>query len=578
MSITPRSWQSEAVLAVARLAERHAARMPAARCIVHAWMGAGKTEMAFLLGQALGGRVLFLVNSDVLAEQTTRRARKVFKSVGLVKAREHQPASAFVCASLQTLADADRLQSLVDAQANAGAFDLVVADECHGYFKGSIGARVLEAFPSVPAMGATATPWRMDGADLADVFVDGVAYSYGRDRAEADGHCVFVTDGDGAVNEPRRITVPGLDVKAAIAAEKAGDKEAEDRAYGELVLPLVAKEAARAVEQGHRSIISFTHNVATTHKVAEFATQLGVKAAAIEGKMSAKKRRGILDAHRAGEIQLLANCLVCATGFDAPYVTVGLWCRATSSFALFWQSVGRIIRADPDNPAKARTGALLVDFVGAYDAHRDTTVSSVFTGIAPPEAAPEADALPADAAPDPEKNPAAARWRALIATIAGTRSLAAATRSNVLWLPVGKGDDNRVFCLPGADGATYGLEQADGDRWYVVREPRRQKGAPPAPAVRLCRPTTREEAQAVAERAARAGESFDARDAAWRSSPASQEQLDALARSRVAVHGALTKGEASDLLCISSYRAKRWTRRERGVVSGGCLAFEEGPS
>ena len=452
----------------------------------------------------------------------------------------------------------------------------IVVHNCHHATEGSTYHKIIDAFPDVPALGLSATLRRTDKKDLAVVWKDGVCSRYPIPAAQADGVLVPVTDGRGGPkNVPHRLVVPGIDVKAAIAADKRGDKEGARKAVGDVAWPVVAKETAFMCEQGRKTIV-FCPDVDSSRIVAEFAVQLGVKAAAVDGRgdkdLPKKEVKRRLKAFRAGELQALVSCQILLEGFDQRDVRSVIWARQTESESVYIQGVGRGLRADPES---GKTDCAISDLVGAHEAHGLVTGESLFLDpaeTAEPDAAEVAEALGVgEKKPDEAEDRRTVLWKSFLSCLAGTRSLAAVTRSNVLWLPV---KDNACYALPGSDGATYGLESAGDDRWVVVKEPRRRKGEAPVPAVRLCRPCSREEAQAVAERAARAGEGIDARDAAWRSSPASQEQLDALARSRVAVHGALTKGEASDLLCISAYRAKKWTRRERGVVAGGAGAFE----
>lgn len=565
--IKPRDWQVEAAVAFAEVA----ARRRGARAIIAAWMGSGKSELSFMIAQNLGRRVLFLVNTDALAEQTEKRARKHFPTVGVVKAQRDEGDKAFVVASLQTLSKPDRLDSLVEGESSVGPFDLVVVDECHGARKGSVADLVLQRFPERPALGLTATAWRLDGSDLGQVFTDGIVYRYGRDRAEADGHVVPITDGEGRVGEPRRVIVPGLDVKAAIAAALAGnkDKDAVRKAYGDKVWPIVARESARVAHDfGMKKIVTFTPDVESAHIVADLSSNLGVKSEAIDGGMAAKERKKILAAHRSGAIEHLVNCMVVTVGYDDPGIQAGLWARATESWSLFWQAVGRVIRADPANPAKK--SALLVDFVGAFDAHRETDLDTVYNGAVEDGSVevevPEGEREEQDEERE-KQDRKVALWRGLIACLSGSRALASPVRKNVAWLPV---KDDASYVFGGADGCMYVIESVGDGLWVPIREPR-ERGAP---AVRLAKPTTRERAQEVAESAGNAGAGIDARDAKWRERSASEKMLNALAKWRVPVLGALAAGDASDLLAVAIAKARRRDRRERGVVSGAAEFFE----
>lgn len=569
----PREWQRQMAIRIAELALTR----PNFRTLVVASCGSGKTRAFYLVGAGLGRRFLFLVHLDTLADQVEREVRELFPKmrVGCCKAERHDVEAEFLIGSIQTLKDPDRLASIVESDARS-PFALIGCDEAHHAGPGSTYQKVLDAMPDRPAIGLTATPCRRDGADLALVWRDGISFRYPILDAQRDGVNVPVVDGRGGPpNKAHRLVIPGIDVKAAIAADRQGDREAARRAIGDVAWPTVGREIAYCTQELGRKAIVFVPDVESAHLVAEHATKLGVPAAAVDGKMSKREVRRRLADHKAGRLRAAVSCAILCEGYDDRSVDCVVWARQTLSEGLYVQSVGRGLRASPET---GKRDCVIVDMVGAHDVHGLITSETMFLDTGTPDA-PEAEIAAAlatplgttEAKPDEQEDRRTVLWRSFLACLSGSRVLASPTGDKRRgWLEV---KENESYAFGSADKSTYAIENVNG-AWVALREPYRRRGEPKAPAVRLCRPCSREEAQAIAETAANAGASYDARDAEWRTQDASKDQLDKLAQFRIPVHGRLTMGEASDLMTIAGYRSKRWTRRERGVVGGAAEAFE----
>jgi DNA repair protein RadD len=62
------------------------------------------------------------------------------------------------------------VQALVRRPNALSQVDLVFVDEAHHVTTGNLYAKLLGWWPNAKVIGLTATPWRLDGAGLADVF------------------------------------------------------------------------------------------------------------------------------------------------------------------------------------------------------------------------------------------------------------------------------------------------------------------------------------------------------------------------------------------------------------------------
>jgi superfamily II DNA or RNA helicase len=70
----------------------------------------------------------------------------------------------------------------------------------------------------------------------------------------------------------------------------------------------------------------------------------GIAAAFVSGATRDVTRRRIIADFKAGDVQVLCNCEVLTTGFDAPRVTHVIMARPTVSQVLYEQMVGRGLR------------------------------------------------------------------------------------------------------------------------------------------------------------------------------------------------------------------------------------------
>ncbi len=91
-------------------------------------------------------------------------------------------------------------------------------------------------------------------------------------------------------------------------------------------------------------VLYFGPSVLDAELVAFMLRYKGRRAAAVSGGTSTAARRALIADFRAGRIDVLCNCEVLTTGFDAPTVTHVVMARPTISQVLYEQMVGRGLR------------------------------------------------------------------------------------------------------------------------------------------------------------------------------------------------------------------------------------------
>lgn len=326
---------------------RQRIREGAKRVLLIVPTGGGKTVIASEIihsAAAKGSRVVFLAHRRELILQTCDKLNRFGVRHGVVMAgftpALHHPVQV---ASVQTLAR---------RPGHLNRVDLVFLDEAHHVTKENNYSDLLKWWPNAKVVGLTATPWRLDGQGLADVFDSHVIGATPRDLRD-QGYLVPVGGW-----EYEGIDTSGARVKGGDFV--AGDLQASAtsrRVVGDIVNEWVAHAA------GKRTVLFATSIAHSQTMVTEFR-RLGVPAEHIDGEMPTAERDAILRRLRSGETLVVCNCNVLTEGFDCPELEVAILARPTLSVSLFLQMVGRVLR-----PAIGKAMARIHDHAGCLAAH-----------------------------------------------------------------------------------------------------------------------------------------------------------------------------------------------------------------
>lgn len=444
-----RPYQREAVDAV-RSAVADGMRRPA---VVMA-TGLGKTPTFAHLGTEWladnpGRRVVVLVHTTELADQAMHKWRSVAPGLrlGRVQAATNETLAQVVVASVQTLRSESRRRML----RNVG---MLIIDECH-HAPSPTYLTILRHYgalgdlreDSAVAVGFTATMMRGDGLALGDVWQSVV---YTRD----------ITDGiaDGFLVRPRGLHVEVDDLDLSQVRTTRGDYREGD--LGEAIENSLAPQAiAKAVAEhaADRKILLFAPTVHSAGIIADALSASGRPTGLVHGGLGSRDRRAVLDAFRAGETPILANCMVLTEGFDEPAADCLVLARPTKSLGLYIQMAGRVLR-----PWPGKTDALILDVVGATRHHALVSGIELFGEKSPKS---EKDQLPDDEMIDAletlgedldegqqdARSVLGAADGPLVATevdlFAGSAMAWLRTRAGVFFLPAG---DRYIAILPGA--------------------------------------------------------------------------------------------------------------------------------
>ena len=307
--------------------------------------GAGKTvifsEITRLAGLK-GASVLILVHRKELIDQAGDKLTKANVKYGIIAAGRKESKSNVQVASVQTL---------INRLNNPDQFDLIIIDEAHHAVANS-WRKIFDFYKSSIKLGVTATPMRMTGAGLGEIFDNLIIGSTIPELVEQKylaEHEVYAP--------PNKLN---LDKIRTIRGDYS-KKEVEDE-LDKVDIVGDAVDNYRRLGQNKPAIafcISVKHGQYVTNKF----KQAGYTAELITGSMKSDDRKTLIDNFKDGKVQILVSIDVVSEGFDVEGCYVAILLRPTQSEALYIQQVGRVLRPEPNKVA------IVLDHVGNTKRH-----------------------------------------------------------------------------------------------------------------------------------------------------------------------------------------------------------------
>ena len=310
------------------------------RVLYAAPTGSGKTRIFSTVvagAAARGNRVTILGHRDEIVRQICDALTELGVAHGIIAAGYPElPEMPVQVASVATLVR--RLHRLDPVP------DLCVVDEAHHAAARTWG-RIIEAVPEAKILGVTATPQRLDGKGLSDIF-DTLIIGPSVEALIEQGHL-----------SPFTTYAPAREVDLSKVRTRAGDFAVDELAetMSEGVIITAAVDEYVRLCPGVPAI-AFCVDIAHSELVAAAFAARGFRAAHVDGTTPAAERRTLIAALGTGEIQVLCNCGLISEGLDVPVVTAAILLRPTKSLALHLQQVGRALR-----PAPGKIKALILD-------------------------------------------------------------------------------------------------------------------------------------------------------------------------------------------------------------------------
>jgi superfamily II DNA or RNA helicase len=337
-----RDYQESAVQAV-----RDSFRAGHKKTLLVSPTGSGKTVIFSYIAAGMAKnnkRILIVAHRRELLKQISGALKKVGVSHAVLSGGTPGiPIANVVVASVFTLVR--RMKAMKP-------FDLIIGDEAHHFTPDSSWGKVVAGFPSARVLGVTATPERLDGKGMGQMFDDMVM-----------GPTVAELTAQGFLSHAVVYAPSAPDLGSV--GTRMGDyvsKQLEDAMDKPIITGSAVKHYGKYADG--KKAIAFCVSVKHAKDVAEDFRNAGYDASHIDGGMDDTERDGVLKAFEDGRVQILTSCDLVSEGFDLPSVEVAILLRPTKSLGLFLQQCGRAIRPHPD---KERT--IILDHAGNTARH-----------------------------------------------------------------------------------------------------------------------------------------------------------------------------------------------------------------
>jgi superfamily II DNA or RNA helicase len=274
-----------------------------------------------------GGRVLFMVHRQELVNQIRESfaanevnlARCTIMTVGKVK---------------------NRLDELPTPT-------LIITDETH-HSLAKTYQTIYDYYSDTPRLGFSATPWRLNGKGLGNVYdsmVEGPTVEWlikNNYLAPYDYYSVNLID------------------ESKLSKSSTGDytNKSIDEAVGHTIYGDVIKTYLEKAKD--QQTIVYAHSIDFSKQVAQQFNQAGIIAKHCDSKTPKSERDKIMSDFKAGKIKILCNVDLISEGFNVPDCSCVIMLRPTESLVLFVQQAMRCMRYKSDKRAT------IIDHVANY--------------------------------------------------------------------------------------------------------------------------------------------------------------------------------------------------------------------
>ena len=343
MTITLRDYQS-ALVEDTRALMRDGKR----RVVCVLATGGGKSLICASVAKGVverNKRGLIMAHRQELIEQLSTALTSCDVSHAVIEpGTRHMPRANMMVGSVQMLA---RRTHLIAPP------DFIFVDECHHAVRGGQYAKIIQAFPDALVMGLTASPARLDGRGLGEMF-DGMAVGPSVSELTERGYLVPAEVWSTAVQ-------PDLSgVKIAMGDyQTAALADAMDK-------PRITGDAVKHYSKiaPGKAAVAFCCSVKHAHDVAADFCAAGYRFVALDGNTYAPLRKQYIEDLRTGAIHGICSAEIISEGVDVPRIECAIMLRPTQSLMVFIQQIGRGLR-----PYPGKEKCIVLDHAGLVMRH-----------------------------------------------------------------------------------------------------------------------------------------------------------------------------------------------------------------
>lgn len=289
--------------------------------------GTGKTVTAVSDAKRVGERTLFLAHTKELVYQAKETFEKVWKDadVGLYVAEDREEDAYVVCGSIQGVAQNIEMFKPDD-------FGYLIIDECH-HSAANTYKKILSYFKPKFTLGLTATPERMDGEDILELFQN-VAHKLDLQTAVEIGELVPIR----CIRIKTNVDLSDVRINGI----KYNTQDLESKLFIPERNKIIVDTYLDFVKD--KKTVVFCASVKHAEMIAELFKEKGVRAEAVSGSLRDSVRKRILDEYENGDINVLCACDLLNEGWDSPQTRVLFMARPTMPKTLYLQQLGKGMR------------------------------------------------------------------------------------------------------------------------------------------------------------------------------------------------------------------------------------------
>jgi superfamily II DNA or RNA helicase len=303
--------------------------------------GTGKTITAISDVKRLNSRTLYLAHTKDLIYQTKQKFKELWpeKEVGIYIAENRDKNAYVVCGSVQSVSQ--NIESF-----EPDDFDYIIVDEAH-HSAADTYRKILSYFKPKFTLGLTATPERMDGENILELFKN-VAHKLDLKTAVEIGElvpirCIRVkTNVDISNVRFNGITYNSQDLESKIFIPERNN--------------VIVNTYLNYVKD--KKTVIFCASVKHANLIANMLKENNINAYAVSGIMNSNLRQKILKEYEYGDVNVLCACDLLNEGWDSPRTEVLFMARPTMSKTIYLQQLGRGTRKH-----KGKEYLMVFDFI-----------------------------------------------------------------------------------------------------------------------------------------------------------------------------------------------------------------------
>lgn len=307
--------------------------------------GSGKSVVIAAIAKSVAdksGHVLFLVHRKELVDQITN----TFKTAEI-------PGDSFTAMTVGKIVH--RFDVLPKPT-------LIITDESHHALAATY-QKIYQHYADVPRLGFTATPWRLNGDGLGDIYQDMVEGPSVKWLIENHFLAPFHYWGATEIDKTK-------------LRKRNGEytNKSMDDAFGKFVFGDTIEQYRKHSDS--QQAIVYAYSVEFSEKVAAAFNAAGITAVHADAKTPKRERAEIMTGFKHGDIKILCNVDLISEGYDVPDCNTIIMLRPTKSLVLDVQQSMRGMRYRPGKEAQ------IIDQVGNFkefglpDADREWTLSA----------------------------------------------------------------------------------------------------------------------------------------------------------------------------------------------------------